>query len=352
MGAIRAKNSKNSSRSHPLMQTACDFHHEVNDVLTAQSSYCLRDLRVLRGAILSSNTRSGIEFEWKENCAMYALRVVLAAALCCLPVSFAENGVVAPNENLELTNIPPIPERIADAVDRYGHTRYAGFDSWHPTDRAMLIGTRFADTSQVHHVAEPGGARRQLTFFNEPVGWVAYQPTSGNYFCFSRDTGGGEFYQNYRFDPDTGETTLLTDGEKRNGSGIWSNSGRTMAYSRVDADENGAFTQLRIVPPLSPDRDRLVVRMDGGGWRVADWSPDDGTLLVVEYLSINESYLWRVDADTGSHQRLTNPPDGLKVAYSGGEWAKDGKGIYATTDISGEFRQLHTSRSTEWCIRI
>ena len=272
---------------------------------------------------------------------MFAIRFALMATLCCVSVSFAEEGVVAPNENLELTNVPPIPQRIADAVSRYKHTRSAGFSSWHPVKREMLISTRFADTGQVHHLAMPGGARTQLTFFDEPVRGASYEPTNGHYFCFSRDAGGGEFYQNFRFNPETGETTLLTDGVKRNGGGTWSNSGRTMAYSRVDADENGAFTQIRIVPPMSPDRDRLVVRLDGGGWGVADWSPDDGKLLVVQYVSINESYLWRVDADTGTHQRLTNPPEGVKVAYSGAEWSKDGKGIYATTDVSGEFRQLH-----------
>jgi len=272
---------------------------------------------------------------------MFAIRLSIVVFLGSISVSFAEDGVITPNENLELTNVPPIPQHVADAVSRYRHTRSAGFSSWHPTKREMLIGTRFADTAQTHHLAKPGGARTQLTFFDEPVRGATYQPTHGDYFCFTRDAGGGEFYQNYRFNPDSGTTTLLTDGEKRNGGGTWSNSGRTMAYSRVDADENVAFTQIRIVPPRTPQRDRLVVRLEGGGWGVADWSPDDGTLLVVQYVSINESYLWRVDADTGSHQRLTNPPEGVKIAYSGAEWAKDGKGIYATTDIGGEFRQLH-----------
>jgi dipeptidyl aminopeptidase/acylaminoacyl peptidase len=272
---------------------------------------------------------------------MSAICFALMATLCCVPVSFAEDGVVAPNENLELTNVPPIPERIADAVSRYKHTRSAGFSSWHPVKREMMISTRFADTGQVHHLAMPGGARTQVTFFDEPVRGASYEPTSGNYFCFMRDAGGGEFYQGYRFDPNSGETTLLTDGVKRNSGGTWSNSGRTMAYSRVDADEKGAFTQIRIVPPMSPARDRLVVRLDGGGWWIEDWSPDDGALLVVQYISINESYLWRIDANTGSHQRLTNPPEGVKAAYSNAAWSKDGKGIYATTDVSGEFRQLH-----------
>ena len=81
--------------------------------------------------------------------------------------------------------------------------------------------------------------------------------------------------------------------------------------------------------------------MAGGGWGVLDWSPDDKTLLVLEYVSINESYLWTIDVETGARKRLTNPPEGTKVAYGGGQWTSDGKGIYTATDIGGEFRQLH-----------
>ncbi len=93
---------------------------------------------------------------------------------------------IVPNENLELTGVPPIPQRIADAASRYSHTRQAGFASWHPTKREMLVSTRFADTSQIHHLKMPGGARKQLTFFNEPVRAASFEPNRGNYFCFAR----------------------------------------------------------------------------------------------------------------------------------------------------------------------
>ncbi len=114
-----------------------------------------------------------------------------------------------------------------------------------------------------------------------------------------------------------------------------------MAYSRVDSGDTGAFTQIRVVPPGNPEQDRLIAQVAGGGWGVLDWSPDDKTLLVLEYVSINESYLWTIDVETGARKRLTNPPEGTKVAYGGGQWTSDGKGIYTATDIGGEFRQLH-----------
>lgn len=252
---------------------------------------------------------------------------------------------IAPNENLELTGVPPIPQRIADAASRYSHTRQAGFASWHPNKREMLVSTRFADTSQVHLLKMPGGARTQLTFFKEPVRAASFEPNQGDYFCFARDTGGGEFYQNFRFNIADGNVVLLTDGEKRNSLGQWSNSGQAMAYSRVDSGDQGAFTQIRVVSPTKPEQDRLVAQVPGGGWGVLDWSPDDTTLLMLEYISINESSLWTIDVETGTRQRLTHQPqhtDGdIKVAYGGGQWTSDGKGIYTATDIGGEFRQLH-----------
>ena len=76
----------------------------------------------------------------------------------------------------------------------------------------MLIQTRFADTSQVHQVKFPGGARTQLTFFPDRIGGAQYRPGSGDSFVFSKDIGGGEFFQLYRYDFETGNIILLTDG--------------------------------------------------------------------------------------------------------------------------------------------
>src|SRR5438445_6484806 len=72
---------------------------------------------------------------------------------------------ITPPENLVLDGIPPIPADLPEQVGRYTEFRSALFQDWDPTRRQMLILTRFADTNQVHRVAQPGGARTQLTFF-------------------------------------------------------------------------------------------------------------------------------------------------------------------------------------------
>lgn len=82
--------------------------------------------------------------------------------------------------------------------------------------------------------------------------------------------------------------------------------------------------------------------MKGGGWSAEDWSPDDKQLLVIEGISINETYIWLFDTQTGERRELTPrpAPGAEKVSYSRARFAKDGRGIFATTDRESEFQRL------------
>jgi hypothetical protein len=138
---------------------------------------------------------------------------VLIFTLLAIAQTPAGEAVLKPGDNLVVQGIPNIPQSIVDQANRYTEVRSAGFASWHPTRREMLITTRFADTAQVHSVKMPGGARTQLTFFPDRVAGAAFEPTKGDYFIFSKDIGGGEWFQIYRYDVASGDITLLTDGK-------------------------------------------------------------------------------------------------------------------------------------------
>jgi dipeptidyl aminopeptidase/acylaminoacyl peptidase len=234
--------------------------------------------------------------------------------------------------------IPPIPTRLADEIGRYTEFRVAGIASWHPTKREMLVVTRFADTYQVHLVKFPGGARTQLTFFKDSVAGATYQPTKGDYFIFGKDSGGDENYQKYRYDFATGAITLLTDGKSRNTGGTWSNNGDEFVYSSTR--RNGRDVDLWMMNPADPKSDRMLAQMQGGGWSALDFSPDDRQLLVNEYISANENYLWLINVATGERTLITPKDPGNKVSYGNAKFSKDGKGIYATTDRDSEFQRL------------
>jgi len=254
-------------------------------------------------------------------------------------VAFAQTAdVVAPNENLVVEGLPEIPRQLADEAGRYTEFRSADLFDWHPTKREILIGTRFADTVQVHQVAMPMGDRRQLTFFPDRVMGASFQPKKGGYFILSKDRGGNEFFQYYRFDPATGNSTLLTDGASRNTAARWSTAGKAIAYGSTRRNRNDV--DFYVMDPADPTSDKLLSENAGGGWAVADWSPDDKQLLVGESLSINEGYLWLVDVATGEKKAITPRGSAENIAYEPVAFTSDGKGIYAVTDLDSEFMRL------------
>ena len=265
-------------------------------------------------------------------------RAFFLCLLAAFPVA-TQDDVVHPGENLVAEGIPPIPASLADTVSRYTNFREAGFLDWHPTKREMLIATRFADTAQIHRVTMPGGARYQLTFFPDRVAGALFSPGTGDSFIFSKDVGGGEWFQNYRFDFSTGAVTLLTDGGRsQNFLGVWSHSGNRVAYASTR--RNGRDRDIWIVNPADPKDNRLLLELEGGGWLAQDWSPDDRQLLVGEVISINESHLWLVDVASGAKKPLTPRIGAEKVLYGGAAFGTDGKSLYVTTDKDSEFRRL------------
>ena len=240
-------------------------------------------------------------------------------------------------ENLVVDGIPAMTAELKADVGRYLEFRAAVFNSWHPEKREMLITTRFADAMQLHHVKMPGGARRQLTFLPEPVAGGSFRPKNGDLILFSQDVGGGEFYQLYRYEPENGKVSLLTDGKSRNTGARWAQSGKWIAYTSTR--RNGKDNDIYVMDPSKPDSNRMVLQVEGGGWSVQDWSPDEQTLLVGEYISINESRFYLLDVKKGTKELLT-PKTTEKVSYSQAQFAKDGKSVFVATDKDSEFQRL------------
>ena len=250
----------------------------------------------------------------------------------------ATNTYLVPGDNLVVEGIPGIPMALADELNRYTEFRAAAFSSWHPIRREMLILTRFADTPQVHQVKFPGSARTQLTFFKDRVSGASFQPTKGDYFVFTRDSGGDENFQKYRYDLSSGAVTLVTDGKSRNTGGIWSHSGDQYAYGSTR--RTGQDVDVWIINPTDPKSDRMAAQLQGGGWAALDFSPDDRQLLLAEFISANESYLWLLDIASGRKTLITPKGGPEKIAYGDARFSKSGKAIYATTDRDSEFQRL------------
>ena len=175
----------------------------------------------------------------------------------------AQEATITPPESIAAENVPKIPTSLVETAGRYGAYRSAGLSDWNPTMREMLIATRFGDTPQLHLLSMPGGARRQLTFYSDAVTNGRFHPNGGDYIVFSKDIGGGEWYQLYRYDLKTAEVTLLTDGKARNLMGPWSSKGDALAY--MSTRRTGKDTDLWVMNPADPKSDHLLTKLEGGG---------------------------------------------------------------------------------------
>lgn len=237
--------------------------------------------------------------------------------------------------NLVMENIPDIPQSVRDRLQQFQNTRSAGFQGFVGEDGGILISTRFGETTQIHHVAEPMGMRRQLTFFDERVGGASYRPDSGGGFVFTRDTGGDEMFQAYFFDLESGATTRITEPDTRNGALSWSEDGDHMAWYRALPGE--ADWDILVAAVDNPDETRRVVLEGQGAMYPVDWSPDGSHLIIGRYYSIQHSQVHLLDLETGDLQQLN--PD-VEISYGAVEYDPSGEFIWAVSDQFGEFRRI------------
>lgn len=261
---------------------------------------------------------------------------LLAASIIALTAAapaLAQDGPQRITEgNLVMENIPDIPSSVVERLQQYSNIRSAGFSDFAP-DGGIYITTRFGETTQIHHVAEPMGMRRQVTFYDERTGGASVRPGASQ-FVFTKDIGGDEFYQGFLYDPETAQTVRFTEAGTRNGGLGWSDDGAQIAwYRQTDGDPN---SDILIADPSDPASARVA--LEGEGLMIpVDWSPDGEHLLILRYYSITHADLYTLEIDTGVLTEILPDQD---IAYGTAQFSTDGDSVYAVTDLESEFRRV------------
>ncbi|MCP4654594.1 MAG: S9 family peptidase [bacterium] len=265
------------------------------------------------------------------------VKIVLLCLIPCVPAIVPgvaqERGEDA---GVVIEGIPEIPESLAERLRPYQYLRSAYFAGWHPSGEGILISTAFADTEQVHWVRRPGGARHQLTFFDEPVARVLAVPDPALHrFVFLSDAGGSESYQLFEFDLDRSAIRMLTDGKSRNLDPVLSNRGDRIAFNTNR--RNGRDFDIYIHAVAGAGESTPVLEQDGIH-SPFDWSPDDSQLLVTRFVSAGDYRLCTLDIATRKITELDLSDE--PTTYRDAAWAKDGKGIYFISDAESQFLKL------------
>lgn len=284
--------------------------------------------------------------------ALCVLGTALLAA-CASPPPTAATAVVAPNANLFVQGIPPVPQSLADAIGRYNDFRGHSFADWHPTQREMLVSHRKAgaNTAQIFRVTTPLTDGEQLTDGVDPVTRASYEPRHGQYIVFERAAGGNEVAQIYRLalNQPGAQPVLLTSPDERHAINTWLRKSGQLIYSSVPIDRTAQggtrskiTTTLWLMDPAKPEGRRKLAELDGGGWAAGRPSPDERLVSLTRYLSANESQIWMLDLASGMAKQVA-PAAGSqapKATYSPAGWSPDGRWLWIASDRAGEFREL------------
>lgn len=264
--------------------------------------------------------------------------IILTLSLAGLLAAQSKNDFVSPNENLIAENILPIPKNLNQAIKKYSESRNAGIADIHPNGKEIIAVTRFASTNQLHKISVPMGARKQITFFDEPVNTASYEPVKGEYLIYGKDTGGNEFGQLFKLDLKTLESKLLTDGGRSQNGGItWKKDGSGFYFSSTK--RNGGDRDIYYMNPLQPEDTQLVLEVKGGGWGISDLSEDGKKLLISEYVSANDSYLYIFDLGTKKLEPITDRKE-KGVVQGNATFSRNPDEIFYITDRNNEFSRL------------
>lgn len=236
--------------------------------------------------------------------------------------------------------VPLVPLELAERLRQYQSVRLARFRGWAPDKSGILIQTQFGNTQQLHHVAEPGAARTQLTFFEEPVSGSYLPGRTANQLLLTTSAGGNENFQIFRADLATSQTLRLTDGASRNLLGPVSLNGQRYVFA--SNRRNGRDMDLYLADPQDPDSTREILRVTNESWQPMSLSGDGQRLLINHYVSINETYPAILDLKTLQLQKLPLPPQSsAKIAWGTLAFAADGESVWATCDARGEFQDIY-----------
>ncbi|MCP4158103.1 MAG: S9 family peptidase [bacterium] len=239
-------------------------------------------------------------------------------------------------------NVPPIPIEIKEKSKQYSKIKPSYCAAVDPRGRGLIITTRLTDTdntAQLYMQEKPLGKLTKLTHFKEPVTRATFSPDcSKNYFLFRKDSGGAENTQIFKYDPDTGKSTLLTDGKSLHRQFKFNHKGDTIAYPGNSRD--GRSFDIYIMNPEKPGAAQLVFKARTTAfYTVLFWLHDDRHIVVGEKISAAKYNSLLVDTVTGKVKDLT-PKSEAPLFFKLYASSKDGKYFYGSSDMNSQFQHF------------
>jgi dipeptidyl aminopeptidase/acylaminoacyl peptidase len=221
------------------------------------------------------------------------------------------------HRTIDLGNIPlrPVPPRYG--FERFFQIRDISALEISPDNHTLYFVRNDGRLDNVFAIDLVDRRTRQVTTYDEPVHDLLVG-RKGRYLIISRDQGGNESYDLYRFDLKTGETLRLTDagvGDLSHACAL-SPDGSVLYYNQT---RNGrSESDLWRLELLSGER-RVILHAEGRLLECGELSADGHRLLFREFVDNNESHLGILDLSAGKVRFILRMPgiNNVDAGFSG-----------------------------------
>jgi dipeptidyl aminopeptidase/acylaminoacyl peptidase len=188
-------------------------------------------------------------------------------------------------------------------IQQYLNIRSASSPSLSPDGKRLFYLTNVTGTSQIWMIDLPSGAPKQMTNYDDNIGFVSFSP-KGDGVVFGKAKGGDENTQFFWMKPDgSGIKELTANPKVRHNFGDWSADGTRIYYASNKRDKN--FFDVYAMN-IADGTEELLYQSDGNNdFAAAD---DAGRRIIVSRsgteLSLDNN-LYLIDVDSKKETLLT-----------------------------------------------
>ncbi len=221
-------------------------------------------------------------------------------------------------------------------IQQYLSIRSAGSPSLAPDGKRLFYLTNVTGTSQVWMIDLPSGSPKQITNYDDNVGFVRVSP-KGDGVVFGKARGGDENTQFFWMKADGSDIKELTGNPKvRHNFGDWSADGSRIYYA--SNKRNPQFFDIYAMTPAD-GKEELLYQSDGNNDFAA--ASDNGEKIIISRsgteLSLDNN-LYLFDVKTKKETLLTPHTDASE--FSDVEFLPDGDSVIFTSNKDREFSAL------------
>ncbi len=249
-------------------------------------------------------------------------------------------GVPKPG-TITAQGISRVPWKLA--YDMYGvmkkGAQSSSIISWSSNENGMIIMAHSGGMNRKpHYLPKPDTNPEIIENLPERISSISLNPNpKENYMVFLMDIGGNELYELFRYDFSNKTYQQITHFKSQIGAGYFNSDGSL--YTFRSNKRNGKDFDIYMMNPKDTTSIKMICETDGY-WFPGQWSENSETILITQYVSVNEAHINLVNLKTLDKQEIF-PNSSDKVSYSDAVWGKNDSTLFYLSDDQSEFKELH-----------